>query len=261
MKLSTISSLTMSAGTLALSVPAIAGFNSTMFQSSAPSTWADATLIASLDSSNFDFPDDSGFELVFGNIVFDRTSVRSDVYRADAPRVINTGGSSLTLDAGDLVFAYTIRLVQAAPGSTVNTVNEIQAIGAPDFGFGADAMAASLINGQGFVVTTVHDNTPTTGNIDDAAEFGSSVDWEWPGFDSGQLDNSDTITLLLFTDPAAIGTGVLNLISPPGQIGGITGVAQAAEAPPILIPIIPSPGATVLAIAGLGLTAARRRRI
>jgi hypothetical protein len=122
-------------------------------------------------------------------------------------------------------------------------------------------MIASLINGQGFV-SNAHGNNPANGNLDDAAEFGSSVDFQWNlSSDLDQLDNGEEIIMLMFTDPAGVGQGVLNLFSPPGQVGGVLGEAQAAEAPPVLIPVvIPTPGAAVLGAIGMGVVLASRRR-
>jgi hypothetical protein len=249
----------MIGGLCAVVAPAFAGFASGMVQSPTnPSGWSGVTQIASLDSSSFDYVDNSGYEAVFSSIVIDRTSVLTNVYRVDTARSVGSG-PSINLAVGDLVFAYTVRLVGNFPGLTVNTMMEAQVIGAPDFGFGQDPMAASLINGQGFVVPG-HTRTPSTGNIDDADVFGSSVDWEWPSSDVQQLDNGDTITMLMFTSPAGIGQGVVNLIAPPGQSGGIIGVAQGGEAPPVLIPIVPTPGMIFLGTIGLSAMIGPRRR-
>ncbi|MDX2114962.1 MAG: hypothetical protein SFZ24_04975 [Planctomycetota bacterium] len=260
MRIHTIGSSLVIGGLSLAGATAQAGFSSTMFEvASNPSTWGDATEIASLDSSSFDYADASGFEAVLANIVFDRTAVSTNVYRMNAARVVSTGNASLTLDPGDLVFAYSLRLVGNFAGLTINALNEAQVIGAPDFGFGQNPMAASLINGQGFV-TTGHGRDPLNGNIDDAAELGSSVDFEWGGANAIYLLNDQTITMLLFSDPAEIGRGVLNMSSPPGQAGGIEGVAQADGAPPVLIPIVPAPGAAALALVGGTLLLRRRGR-
>lgn len=247
-------------GTLVCAVgSASAGFAPTMYPigSGDPSTWGFATQIASLDSSSFDFQNNSGFEVSFGSTIIDTTRVRTNVYRFDSNQSFVTAQGTLTTNAGDLVFAYTISLVGTFPGLAVGSLVEAQVIGAPDFGFGQDPMAASLINAQGYV-TPAHLGRPDFGNIDDAAEFGSSLDFEWTGGSSTQLDNAQTITLLMFTDPAAIGTGVVNLISTPGQTGGITGLAEGEFAPPVLIPIVPPPG--VLALSATALVAMVRTR-
>lgn len=248
-------------GLLVTSPAALAGFSGTMYNVlTDPASWATTTPIASQNAATdgFNYNPSSGFAASFGSVIVDRTDVATDVYRVNSTTFIGAGPNQIALLPGSLIFAYRLRLVDSFPGLTVGSLNEAQVIGAPDFGFGQNAMAASLINAQGFV-TTSHGNNPLNGNIDDAAEFGSSVDFEWGNVDTDHLDNLDTITMLLFTDPADIGRGVLNLSAPPGQTGGITGVAQAGEAPPVLIPIIPTPGAFILGAFGLSAVAVRRR--
>ena len=248
---------------LGCALAANAGFTPNMFEiPNDPSTWGFATPIASLNGTGggFTYPVNSGFEASFAGFSLDKTLVSTDVYQLTANASFTTNNISINLNAGDLVFAYRLRLVGTFPGLTVTSLNEAQVIGAPDFGFGQDAMAASLINGQGFVVPVGHDNAPSAGNVDDAAEFGSSVDFEWPSVDTDHLDNAQSITMLLFTGPASIGRGVLNMSTPPGQPGGLVGFVQGADAPEVLIPIIPSPGAAVLGVLGLTTISLRSRR-
>lgn len=255
--------ITALGGTCAITASALAGFSGTMFEvMTDPSSWAGSTQIATLDSqtAGFNYNPASGFAAIFSNFELDRTQVRTDVFQMGQLTTIVNGSNSIVLTPGDLVFAYRVRLVNSFPGLTVESMNEAQVIGAPDFGFGQDPMAAALLNGQGFVSTTHFDN-PDGGNIDDAAEFGSSVDFEWPDLDVNQLDNGEFITLLLFSDPAGVGQGVMNMSAPPGQSGGLIGFAQGAEAPPVLIPIVPTPGALALGAVGMVVFTSTRRRV
>lgn len=241
----------------------LAGFSGAMFQAATdPAGWAGSSLVASMNSqaAGFNYNPTSGFSAIFSSFELDRTTVQSDVYRMTQVQSIVNGPNTIVLNPGDMVFAYRVRLVNNFPGLTVETLNQAQVIGAPDFGFGQDVMQASLLNGQGFV-SNAHGNNPVNGNIDDAAEFGSSVDFQWNlSSDLDQLDNGEEIIMMLFTDPAGVGQGVLNLFSPPGQVGGLTGDAQAGEAPPVLIPIVPTPGAAFLGVLGMGVMLVSRRR-
>lgn len=243
--------------------PALAGFSPAIRGiNSDPSTWGFATNIASLNAqtSGFNYQPNSGFAWEFFGVTQDRTDVITDVFRFDSPHTFNPGGGAqeFTANTGDLVFAYRITLVEAN-ALTVTSLAEAQINGAPLFGFGQDAMDASRINAQGFVVPA-HGRVPVLGNISDAGEFGSSLDFEWGGGFADNLLNDQTIVMLMFTDPAGIGQGVVNLIAPPGQIGGVNTIVQGNDAPPVLIPIVPGPGSLGIASLGMWMIAGRRRR-
>lgn len=227
-----------------------------------PATWSFATPIASLDAlaTGYAFPENSGFAWYFDGIPLASTEVETTVYRITDAQTIGSGSATASLEVGDLVFAYRIKLVTGVPSGTVSTLVEAQVIGAPLFGFGQDLMPASFINGQGFV-TPSHTNVPDQANQTGDDTFGSSIDFEWPGGDNANLDNNQEITLLMFSGPASIGQGVMNLFAPPGQVGGLTGIAQGNEAPPVLIPIVPTPGAIGLLAAAGVFAGSRRRRI
>ncbi|MEO1128644.1 MAG: hypothetical protein AAFX05_02930, partial [Planctomycetota bacterium] len=129
--------------------------------------------------------------------------------------------------------------------------------GIPAFGTGPDQLFASVIQRVGYVDLTSA-SAPDTTNVDEFPGFGAVVDWEWPA-ETGFLENNDEITLIMITDPSQVGLGQANLIAPPGQPTGVDLVLQAPDAPPVLIPRVPSPGA--LALCGIaGLSLARRRR-
>jgi len=247
------------------SASALAAFNPGIHGiTSDPSTWAFANNIASLNAqtAGFNYQPVSGFAWEFFGSTQDRTDVITDVFRFNSAHTFNPGGGAqeFTASAGDLVFAYRITLVEAN-ALTVTSLTEAQITGAPLFGFGVDAMDASLINAQGVVIPS-HGRSPVLGNISDAGTFGSSLDFEWGGGLAQNLLNNQTIVMLMFTNPAGIGRGVVNLIAPPGQIGGLNTIVQGNDAPPVLIPttIVPGPGAMGIAVIGLGMIASRRRR-
>lgn len=232
--------------------------------SSDPSGWGFATNIGSLNSAStgFNYAANSGFSWSFLGMEQDRTDVITDVYRVTSPHTFNMGGGAqeITVSPGELVFAYRLTLVEAN-AATVTSLREAQIVGAPLFGFGVDVLDASLLRAQGFV-TNGHGRNPGVGNITDSAPFGSSLDFEWGGGLAQNLLNSQTIVMLMFTDPATIGQGVMSLTSPAGQLGGLTGSTEAGGnviAPPVLIPVIPTPGTLALCVFGAGVVASRRR--
>ncbi len=241
------------------------------------------TLVQSLDVANtsyqFTVPTgttNSGFlaEIIVGGVPVapdpgvspNTTSIVSEVFSLDSPVVLNDPiGGPLTLDAGDLIFSYTIRLT-GANGNTVNSVSsfEVQSR-TPTFpgGTNSDIFDASVVNGRGFGTTGL--TAATTGgpaDIDGSGDltavpgFASSLDFDWANDFSTQLQNGESIRLLMFTENVPIEQGFGELTAPPGQTDPDT--ARIANAIPVLVPVIPAPASlTLLAIAG---TAASRRR-
>ncbi|MEC9372549.1 MAG: hypothetical protein VYC34_01845 [Planctomycetota bacterium] len=246
------------------SASAFAGiFDPAMYGSPDPSTYG--TLIASLDIDDtaYDFPfaasfSSSGFVNVFNGFELDRTDLVSNVYRVTSQTTVMSGGDMLTLNPGDNVYAYTIRLVEAST-NTVSTMSEFQ-VGALDFSGATIGMDETLIRGRGFVTPGSGVQTPLGGNAGDLSaigNFGSSLDWEWSTDASGQLMNDETITLLMFTTASMPIEGLANFSGPPGQqsVGD-----PNANGAPALVPTIPGPGAiTLLGAAGLCLGSRRRR--
>lgn len=229
-----------------------------------PSSWGFATNIASLDSAStgFNYAANSGFSWSFLGTEQDRTDVITDVYRITAPHTFNPGGGAqeVTVNAGELVFAYRLTLVEAN-AATVSSLKEAQVVGVPIIGFGTDVLDSTLLRAQGFV-SNAHGRNPVVGNITDSAPFGSSLDFEWGGGLAQNLLNDQTIVMLMFTDPATVGVGAMSLSAPAGQLGGLTGSTEAGGtvvAPPILIPVIPTPGTLALCVFGAGVVASRRR--
>ena len=250
------------AGTLACVSVAQAGFSDTMHAvSTDPASWAFASLVQSLDigSTGYQYPDGSGYALQFGDTVIDQTDLISDVYRINSAQSITTGAGTVDVAAGSMVFAYRMTLVEATPAGTVTSLGEVQIAGLPAFGGGLDPLLGDAINNFGFVDPAAHGRVPVEGNPDFVGDFGGTLDWEWAGTDVDNLDNDDSIILLMFTDPTGIGQGIANLISPPGQPGGLTGLVQGEDAPPVLIPAVPAPGVGVVMALG-GLVAGSRRR-
>ncbi len=254
-----------------LTASASAAFNTNvLFEEAAdPSTWGFANLIASLDaaSTGFDYNPVSGFAWEFFGTEQDRTDVNSEVYEITSETVFQTGGEQIVMEPGSLVFAYRLRLVESN-SLTVNGLREAQVLGAPLFGFGQDALQGSFLRGQGYITGGGLTNAPLSGDFDDFGDFGAFVDFQWfdPQVGDQPLTNDEEVVMLLFSDPADIGRGVLSLAAPPGQTGGLTGITQDIsqnppidESPPVLIPIIPAPSVAWVGI-GAGLLAAGRRR-
>ncbi len=244
--------------------------------------------IQSLDiaSTSWDFPldgatkKDSGFkaEILDPNgfplipdpgVNPNTTSLRSDVYRVSSPTTV---GGGFDLLAGDLVFAYRLRLT----GNNANTVETLQefSVGGIEpgsiFDVNGDAggfFDQTIVTGRGFSVAGLANPTAgfpeDTGNNFDVTTipgFGSfsQVDFDWgQGDQASQLQNAEEITLLLFARNAIVTNGFGKFVGVSGQAGATTDTV--ANNAPILIPTFPSPGAASLLL-GAGLVAARRRR-
>jgi len=250
-----------------------ASFNAAMLEVSSPLTDLGASIQSlDIDDTSFQYSfrassgfTTSGFSLDVGGDVIDRTEFRTDVFRVGAQTTINSGGDSLTLNQNDLIFAYTIRLV-ADSTSTVEAVSELNVSGFSPF---SDVMDQSLIKGRGFLTPDAGVGTPLGSDPTDLTTVsdGASLEWTWGGPVAEQLDNGETITLLMFTDPARVGLGFSNFFSFTGLEASNVDT-QASTPPdnlvPALIPIpIPTPGALVigaLAIGTAGLARPRREK-
>ena len=246
--------------------------------------------IASLDitSTAWDFPldanevlqgkKDSGFkaEILNGSgfpiapdpfAVPNKTTLRTDVYTVTAPTVVPDGSGNLNLLPGDLVFAYRIRLV----ANNANTVETLQEFGVQGFGGdlgGYGAFDSSIVIGRGFSVSGLANPTadiPVADPSDfEEGDFGgpgleySSLEWNWVfGDQNSQMPNSKQITLLVFARGAIVTDGFAKFAGVSGQAGTTT--STVANNAPVLIPVVPAPGATALATIA-GLVAVRRRR-
>jgi len=212
--------------------------------------------IASLDvNTDTSYTWASGFEVSFPDgLGQDVTDLSSRVYNVSTPMVLNQGLDSITLNTGDKVYAYTVTLVENS-ATTVNTLAELQ-VGLLSFA-GGPIMDGSLVKGRGFVSTGV--NGPAGGtfaDFEDLGFFGSSLDWRWPILESSQLQNQQTITLLMFTSNSLPIQGIGDLRSPTGQISGGGNISNLV---PVLVPTIPAPGGAALGMIA-GVFYARRTR-
>jgi hypothetical protein len=251
---------------------ALAAFDSTIYDTGAdPASYGTvvANAINPLDANatynwphDSNFFDNSGYISSVGGTEFDRTQLVSTVYEVNNTTVFTSGSDTITLDPGDRVFAYTLRLVNAS-ANTVTSIFEAQITGVntngqPGSVTNPDAMAASLLKGRG-VFASAGLNLPDAapGDFTDLGAFGSAVDFFWNGNDTEQLQAGQEITLLLFAEPSPIGYGAANFAGNPAQGSNSDPNANGA---PILIPVIPTPGAAMLIGAATLASLGRRRR-
>ncbi|GEM_PF-6681927 len=273
--------LVPAAAIIGLAATSASAYVNTMFQANNPASYG--TLIQSLDiaSTSWDFPFDtgtgktnSGFKAEVldpaGNpIVLDpgvtpnTTSLVSEVFRVDTTTVISDPAGDITLDPGDLVFSYRLRLV-GANNNTVQTLTEfgVTALG-PNLGGNPDIFDAALLKGRGFSTdglgAPAASGPLAVGNdLTVAPGLFSSLDWRWSVDESQRLQNGEEVRLLMFSEPAQIGDGFAKFLGAPGQ--AVAGTDATAQGAPVLVPIIPSPGAAVLlGLAGLAAVGRRHK--
>ncbi len=236
-----------------------AAANASVISAPNPSTYSD--LVASFDpiANGYNWPANSGHvwlqDFGAGPVIADQTQIRSDVFRVNQNVTVGTGANTLGLVPGDMVFSYTITLVKNVPNETVTMLSQFKASGT--IFSGADILEAGFVKGLGWVSTT--SITPSTTQLAPPSPFGSFVDYNWPLGGQG-LENEETITLLMYTQPSALGFGTGNFAVPAGQPGGLDEFVQFnGIAPQVYIPKIPAPGAASVMLLG-GLTVLRRRR-
>ncbi|MEM8836000.1 MAG: hypothetical protein AAGD00_09295 [Planctomycetota bacterium] len=201
----------------------------------------------------------SGHEVNVGPVEVDATELDSVVYRVSNQVTFNQGGDSITLDAGDLIFEYRIRLVDAGV-NTITTVEEFEIVGSPILGL--DELDASAIKGRGAwrPDTNVPLPDPNPGDLLPLGPGnGAFLDFVWGTSDVNQPSNSEEISLLLFTSPRQIGDGWASFFSSPSQPLPNT-IDDDTDRNPILIPIVPSPATSLAFVMALGSVSARRRR-
>lgn len=213
--------------------------------------------IASLDvNSETGYTWASGYEVQFPNgLGQDITELTTRVYNVSSGMVLNQGPDSLTLNPGDKVYAYTITLVEDS-ATTVDTIAEFQ-VGLLSF-IGGPIMDGALVKGRGFVNTGV--NGPAGGDgsdFEDLGGFGSSLDWKWPALEANQVQNEQTITLLMFTSNSVPIEGIGDIRAPTGQISGAGNISNLI---PVLVPTtVPTPGAAAIGVIA-GVLCTRRNR-
>ena len=261
---------------LVATASATATYIDTMFQTAAdPATYG--TLVQSLDvqAAGYNFQIPAGFtnsgyanNVISGGVPIaelDRTQIRSDVYTVTTAQSFTSGSDTINLNPGDMVFAYRIRLT----GGSTNTVETLRTWGLtgvdPILGGSGILAAPDQLIGHGFFIDGAGANpagfgpiTTVGSDLEYVPGFFGSVDWNWSAAASDQLQNSEEITLLLFTKPSPIIDGFAKMLSPAGQ--AIAGTTFEDTGAPLLIPGVPSPGSVaIIALAG-GVTLYRRRR-
>ncbi|TVQ82469.1 MAG: hypothetical protein EA380_00420 [Phycisphaeraceae bacterium] len=261
---------------LAVATTAGASYIDTMFQTAAdPSTYGNLVQSLDVQAAGYNFQIPAGFtnsgyinNVISGGVPIaelDRTQIRSDVYTVTTAQSFTSGADTINLSPGDMVFAYRIRLTS---GST-NTVETLRTWGLtgvdPVLGGSGILAAPDQLIGHGFFIDGASANpagfgpiTTVGSDLEYVPGFFGSVDWNWSPAAVEQLQNTEEITLLLFTKPSPIIDGFAKMLSPSGQ--AIAGTTFEDTGAPLLIPGVPSPGSVaIIALAG-GITLYRRRR-
>ncbi len=266
----------MTAATALVGVSSAHAYVNTMYNVGfEPSTIG--TQIAFLDSSGYDYNDpanldpgrlDSGFtaDILDGGgspiATIGTTSLVTRVFRVDTPTTLTDTSGDLDLAAGDMVFAYTIDLVGLSPNAveTLSNFNIFAStVTVPN---NSDIFTNDNVLGRGFTTAGLLNGTSAAPESQ-AFDFGnvagviSTLDWAFPATQADQMPNGTSITFLMFTRPSLVEVGLSGFSGEPGQAPVTTD--STANGVPVLVPIVPAPGA--IALAGLaGIAAMRRRR-
>ena len=111
--------------------------NASTVSASAPGSYGD--LVASYDpiASGYNWPANTGhrWEIAPG-LIGDQTELRSDVFRVNQNIAVGTGPDVINLSPGDMVFAYTITLVNAVHNTTITSLDKFSVSGIPLFANG-----------------------------------------------------------------------------------------------------------------------------
>lgn len=264
------SRMTAAAAVVVFAGTAQAAFDTTLYSVNFDPN-AIGTQIASLDiaSTSYGFPIQAGTTTSgyvddgpLPGTFLDKTELVSNVYRVTQQTQLSP---SLTLNVGDNIFAYTIRLVNQS-SNTIDSMFQFQAAGSPFLvdggGAASDELMGSFLKGFAFDdgggAANSPLNDPLVSKFDNwGAGIGGKVDYSWDTSNAAaQLDNGQTITMYLFSSPSSIGDGWAAMTASP--VNG--NIDPNAEFMPILIPIIPAPGSAVLIGSVFGMAALRRRR-
>ncbi|MCK4872858.1 MAG: hypothetical protein KAS72_09050 [Phycisphaerales bacterium] len=214
-----------------------------------------ATQIASLDvnaDTSYVWPDTYAGELdVGGTPIPYTTEFVSTVWRVTTPIAL----TDITLSVGDMVYAYEITMPFEAPGTIELGITEVQINGV----MSEHLLEADMIMGMGYTLPELGVDVPVDLKIDDFSEYGygSQAEWAWDDYAQprGELDNDETIQLLLFTGPSIPVREDIGALIGPFVPGG-----PDPEDIPVLIPVIPGPTAFACFATGVLVTSSRRRR-
>lgn len=268
----------VAAGCLAIPAQSALAYVNTMYAAADPATYG--TLVQSLDIANtsYSFPVEAnrtnsgylaeildpgtGLPVALNPMVNpNTTTLVSEVYEVDTAVTLTDPSGDLTLNPGDLVFSYTLRLVGDSD-NTVDSLREFSVSGLGPLLGGVDIFDETIVKGRAFSTDSLafaSANTPEAAPQDfnlTGVPFISTLSWQWDDGVANQLQNGDAIRLMMFTEPALITNGLGLFDGTPGQ--AVAGTDEGADEIPVLVPAIPTPGGAVL-LAVMAAFVPRRR--